>query len=296
MWAVCTPCFGPLMEVLLMRTSMLATFLATSFCAVLTPACGGGDDGVSVNAGTDEEELRGSKIYECRRSGMEDDALKRFELILKNGQAKVIDLSKDALVPDTGRLDADYNPTAQYAGASRYAGFGDLVNDMNSDLASIELIVSSEVQGGEESGKLWIRMSGHGGSTHGATCTKKASLLTVKPAVKSRLACDLDRIICGGGAPPGETCLADLFVQQTSTDTAKIRLRWYDHFGVRATERFESIAVSDDLSRTTKAVKGAWEGRQLELKHRAGITYTGKFTLPDGRSETVKCNDLAMLD
>ena len=56
------------------------------------------------------------------------------------------------------------------------------------------------------------------------------------------------------------------------------------------------MGASADLDRTTKKLDANWGKHALQLTHRGGVTYTGTFKLPDGRSSEVHCNDLAMFD
>ena len=112
---------------------------------------------------------------------------------------------------------------------------------------------------------------------------------------KARLACSLDHLVCNSGPAPGDSCLADAFLMQGASD-ASLRLSWLDHFGVRATERREPLGASTTFSRRATRITGNWAGTKMALRYRAGVTYVGRITLADGRSETIQCNDLSMFD
>lgn len=262
-------------------------------CAARTDDGAPGEEVTPV--GEDEAAVTSTKFYDCN-GGDRDSNLNHLEVALSATRLSITDLSKDAMVPDTGELDRSYTPSASYAGAIRFEGFDKLVDEMPSDVAHLEIIVSKELKAKAASGKLWIRTSGSGGDSTQYYCKTKAEKLKVKTSLESRLACELDKLVCQTDNPPGDTCLGDLFINQTATGSATLRLTYLDHFGVRATTRNVSVGASTDLSRSTRAFHGEWGGHDVSLKYRGGITYTGKVKLPDGRSQTVKCNDLAMLD
>ena len=275
------------------RTAALLSFslgvLALSGCSAPT------EESEASPVGDDESAISATKFYDCN-GGERDASLTHLEVGLSSKKLYLTDLSKDAMAPDVGELDASYAPTPSYAGAIRFDGWSKLLEEMSSDVAHIEVIVSKELKAKGATGKLWIRTSGSGGDSTQYYCKAKAQKLKVSTAVKSRLACELDHLICQNDNPPGDTCLGDLFVNQTAAGSATLRLTYLDHFGVRATTRNVNVGASTDLTRTTRKFAGEWGAHDLSLTYRGGITYTGKIKLPDGRSETVKCNDLAMLD
>jgi hypothetical protein len=255
---------------------------------------GSGESGSGEETATDD--VTSMKYYDCRGGGADhEDWLGRFEIGLSATKIAITDLSRDAAPPDTGKLDRDYNPTPTYAGAVRFVGFAKILDEATfSDLANLEIIVSKELKAKAASGKLWIRTSGGGGDTTQYHCKSKTAKMKVVTSKKARLACSM-KLICESGNPPGETCLSDLFINQTTASDATLKLTYLDHFGVHVVERKVNLPASD-LSRTTKKVDGDWAGNKLKLEHRGGVTYTGTFKLPDGRSSEVKCNDLAMFD
>jgi hypothetical protein len=264
--------------------------LTTAACAAPTE-----DAGEAAPIGEDEAAVTATKFYDCN-GGEQGSNLTHLEVGLSSKKLSITDLSKDAMSPDVGELDADYNPSPSYAGAIRFGGWSKLLDEMPSDVGHIEVIVSKELKAKAATGKLWIRTSGSGGDSTQYYCKAKADRLKVSTALKSRLACELDHLICQNDNPPGDTCLGDLFVNQTASGSATLRLTYLDHFGVRATKRNVNVGASTELSRTTRKVTGEWGDHELSLTYRGGITYTGKIKLPDGRSEGVKCNDLSMLD
>lgn len=273
------------------RTAALLFF---SFIAS-TAACAAPSEEEAAPVAEDESAVTATKFYDCT-GGERDSNLHNLEVGLSSKKLSITDLSKDAMSPDVGELDADYTPSPSYAGAIRFGGWQKLRGEMPSDVAHIEVIVSKELKAKAATGKLWIRTSGSGGDSTQYYCRAKAAKLKVATSVKSRLSCELDRLICQNDNPPGDTCLGDLFINQTASGSATLRLTYLDHFGVRATPRNVNVGASSDLSRTTRKFSGEWGAHDLSLTYRGGITYTGKITLPDGRSEGVKCNDLAMLD
>jgi hypothetical protein len=280
-----------------MARSTALLFLSASVL-LGTAACAAPSDDAAEPVGEDEAEVSATKFYDCN-GGERDSNLNHLEVGLASKKLSITDLSKDAMSPDVGELDADYNPSAAYAGAIRFGGWSKLLSEMPSDVGHIEVIVSKELKAKATTGKLWIRTSGSGGDSTQYYCKAKPAKLKVSTSVKSRIACELDKLICQDDNPPGETCLGDVFINQTATGasgSATLRLAYLDHFGVNIVKRNVNVGASSDLSRTTRSFKGEWGGHDLSLTYRGGITYTGKLTLPDGRSQTVKCNDLAMLD
>jgi hypothetical protein len=272
-----------------------AALLFLSFLASTAACAAPNEEAAEAPVGEDESAVTATKFYDCN-GGDRDSNLHHLEVGLSSKKLSITDLSKDAMVPDVGELDASYAPGPSYTGAIRFGGWQKLLDEMPSDVAHIEVIVSKELKAKNASGKLWIRTSGSGGDSTQYFCKAKAAKLQVSTSVKSRLSCELDKLICQNDNPPGDTCLGDLFVNQTAAGSATLRLTYLDHFGVRATTRNVNVGASTDLSRTTRKVEGEWGDHELSLTYRGGITYTGKITLPDGRSEGVKCNDLAMLD
>jgi hypothetical protein len=251
---------------------------------------------VGCAATTDEPELAGAeeavtaiKYFDC--SGGEPDwSLHRIEVGYTRAKLTVTDLSNDAVAPTDGTYDPTYNPSSStYAGSRRYVGFDDLSE-------VVGFMVSKELQDGAAQGKIWLRtQASDGGGTTSYWCKEKANRITVDTNRKARLMCDL-QMVCTEDNPPGSTCLNSAFLQQTGDNTAKLRTEYYDHFGVHAAERTVDLGSSDELRRTATKITGEWGGHKIELKYRAGITYIGKLTLPDGRTSEAKCNDLAMLD
>ncbi len=246
--------------------------------------------------GTAEDDVTAMKYYDCR-GGDSNDSMSRLEIGLGATKLDVTDLSKDAAPPDSGKIDRDYNPSAQYAGAVRFLGWEKILTSFGGgDVAHIEFIVSKEIKAKQAAGKIWMRTSGSGGDTTQFSCKAKAGKLKVDAAKKARLACSIQHLICTHDNPPGDTCLSDVFLNQTSDDEATLKLTYLDHFGVHVVERKVPLAASA-LQRTTKKVEGTWAGNHLELDHRGGVTYTGTFKLPgSGGSSEVQCNDLAMFD
>lgn len=266
-------------------------------CAWLA-ACGGeAQDSVPVPTGATEDELgtRGTRYYDCR--GDDDTSLTRFELQYSTNKVKIVDISKDAAAPGTGVLDPDYRPTsASYQGASLFEGFGDMLRTMSGDAHAVSLIVSKALKDGEDHKRVWLRYTGGGASTFGYVCHRKTAPLKVALDTRARLACSLSKVACTDDRPPGSTCLFDAFVKQTDDEAATLSLTWTDHFGVNVRDRKENVGASSAFSRTKTKIKGTFEGHQLDLEYRAGVTYLGKLKLPDGRSGEASCSDLAMLD
>jgi hypothetical protein len=246
---------------------------------------------------TDEAAATAMKYYDCRTTFDDgSDRLTRMEVGFSATRMTVTDISKNAAPQDTGgRIDRGYQPSPQYAGAIRYQGFSVLEDNLSSDVAHVEFIVSPQIKQREAQGKIWIRTSGSGGGSASYFCRSKPAKLSVETSRKARLACDL-RLVCTDDNPPGETCLSEAFVNQTASSSATLRLAYLDHFGVFAQRRNVQLGASADLSRTTRKLSGGWGDYELKLDHRAGITYTGSIKLPDGRTSAAQCNDLAMLD
>jgi hypothetical protein len=276
----------------------------TAFAALLVlasaPGCaadpGDSDTADEGESETEEAALASMRYYDCRGGSDNGDTLARIEIGLSATRLAVNDVSRDAAVPDIGKVDRAYRPGPAYTGAIRFSGLSKLGDSLSSDVAHVEIIVSKELKARAARGKMWIRTSGSGGDSSSYWCNSKPSKLTVDVSRRSRLACSLSPIICTNDNPPGDTCLADLFVNQTSAGGASLRLTYLDHFGVRATPREQSLGASSALARTTKRVNGTWADHELKLTYRGGVTYVGTFDLPDGRSSKVRCNDLAMFD
>jgi hypothetical protein len=281
-----------------MRGSSTFSTLTSLFFLVMTAACAGSAESVPVaNEPVESEEaaIASMKYYDCRGSQDDGDTMQRFELGISATRIQVTDVSKDAAPPDKGTIDRAYTPGPSYEGAIRFQGFDILESSLSSDVAHVEFIVSKEIKTRAAQGKVWMRTSGSGGGSQSYFCKSKAEKLKVDTALKSRLFCSLKPIICTNDNPPGETCLADLFVGQSASG-ASLKLTYLDHFGVFAQRRQQSLGASDDFNRTTRKIEGAWNDNALKLDYRGGVTYTGTFELPDGRSSKVQCNDLAMFD
>lgn len=254
--------------------------------------CSGAD---AQPADPEEDEVTATRFYDCRANG--DALVTRMELALGKNKAKVTDLGKGAAPPDDGTKDPSYKPSSpEYKDTTRFAGYDKIADTTHGEIGSMFLLVSPELMAKAASGKVWFRESGpEGGGTERYTCTSKPKALTVDTGLKARLLCDLDQIACGAGAPPGQTCLSDLFVQQTDGG-ATMRLTWLDHFGVNAKERKESLGDSSQLSRTKTGFHAKWSGGELDLDYRAGVTYKGTFKPAGGKVSNVTCSDMAMLD
>lgn len=246
---------------------------------------------------SEDAELRGMKLYDCRGGESGSETLARMELGVSSTKLKLTDLSRDASPPDSGTIDPSYRPTSStYAGSSRFTGFDKVADSLSSDVSRVDLMASKELMAGDARGKLWIRTSGpEGARTDSYTCTSKPKAVAVALSKNARVYCDMAPLICGHGPPPGDTCLADFFVNQ-SGDGATLRYKWYDHFGVNVRERSESVGASTSFTRTKKTIKAKWGAATLDLTYRAGVTYLGDVKLADGRTGKVRCSDLAMLD
>jgi hypothetical protein len=280
-----------------MRGSSTTTITGLFFL-VMTAACATSAENVppaDEPVESEEAAVASMKYYDCRGSQDDGDTMQRFELGMSATRIQVTDVSKDAAPPDKGTIDRSYAPGPAYEGAIRFQGFDVLESSFSSDVAHVEFIVSKEIKTRAAQGKVWMRTSGSGGGSQSYFCKSKADKLKVDTAVKSRLVCSLSPIICTNDNPPGETCLADLFVGQSASG-ASLKLTYLDHFGVFAQRRQQSLGASDDFDRTTRKIGGSWDGNKLDLEYRGGVTYTGTFKLPDGRSSKVQCNDLAMFD
>lgn len=290
MWARHVSCTAEGMRPRTLFTALLSIF---SLAAV---ACGGAtnDDVAPAPASEDELATAKSALYDCHGAAG-NDSLVRFELALTKTTAKLTDLSKDAAVPGTGKIDPSYAPTSsEYADATRFVGFDTI--DLSSDISRIDLMISKEVRESKASGRIWLRLSGpEGGSKWTYSCDKKDKPVAVDTARKARLACNMQQMICADDNPPGKTCLTEAFVNQKDDDAADMRFTYLDHFGVHVEERKDELGASSSLSRTKTSFSGKWGKSELKLEYRAGITYTGTLKV-DGKSGTVKCNDLAMLD
>jgi hypothetical protein len=283
-------------------SSLFLTAFASLLVLASAPGCAAdADANASEQADegeieTDEAALAAMSYYDCRGGEPGIDTLARIEIGLSTTRLAVTDLSKDAAVPDIGKLDRSYRPGPTYTGAIRFASLSKLEDSFSSDVAHVEIIVSKELKAKAAQGKMWIRTSGSGGDSDSYWCKSKPKKLSVDASRKARLACSFSPIICTNDNPPGDTCLADLFVNQTSADGATLKLMYLDHFGVRATPRSQQVGASSALARTTKKIDASWGDNELKLTHRGGVTYVGTFELPDGRSSKVQCNDLAMFD
>lgn len=247
--------------------------------------------------GTSAAAVSATTFYDCS-GAFGDDSLSRLEIGITDERLSITDLSKDAMPPDTGSFDPDFNPTPAFAGAVRYQGFPVIHDEFSgSDVAHFEVVVTKDIVARKSSGKIFFRTSGSGGDSTAYNCKAKDAPVAVDPARRARLACSLDRLICKDDNPPGETCLGDLFVNQVSAGKATMRLTFMEHFGVSIVERKDQLGESETLKRTATGFSGAWkDGTKLDLTYRAGVTYTGTYTSKDGEAGTLKCNDLAMFD
>ncbi|MFO0668030.1 MAG: hypothetical protein U0235_00195 [Polyangiaceae bacterium] len=274
--------------------------ISAAILSLAAVACGGATSGADNGSPPEsEDELATGKaaLYDCHGGGGSgnSDSLVRFELLLGKSNAKITDLSKEAVAPGTGKIDSSYAPSSsEYKDATRFVGFDTI--DVADDVARIDLMVSKEIRESAASGRIWLRLSGpEGGSKWTYTCNKKAKPIAVDTSVKSRLSCSLLPMMCTDDNPPGQTCLSDAFVNQKDDDAADMRFTYLDHFGVHVVERKDQVGASSALSRSKTSFTGKWDKTELKLDYRAGITYTGTLKV-DGKSTKVKCNDLAMLD
>ena len=62
-----------------------------------------------------------------------------------------------------------------------------------------------------------------------------------------------------------------------------MRVEYLDHFGVHVVERKVELRSDDTVDRDAKSFKANVDGNGSTSKYRSGITYTGEFTLADGR-------------
>jgi hypothetical protein len=273
------------------RRSVLASF---GLLGVLVGCAGA--DGPDPAAAVDQAEAEATSMrwYSC--SGSTDfDSMNRLEVGISARKLKVVDLSKDAAPPDSGNLDPSYRPTPAFAGAIRYSGFP-VITDLWDDVGSVDFIVSKELQDRPAQGKIFMRTAGSGGgSTTSYFCKQKDKPLAVDTRRRSRLMCEFG-LLCTDDNPPGSTCLSSGFVNQTADDGSTMKTTILDHFGVHIQERTENLGFSRTLARTSKKFEAEWARNKLDLDYRGGVTYTGTFTLADGRSTSATCNDLAMLD
>lgn len=265
-----------------------------SVALVAVVGCAAPEADGETSPGSGEAALTEMKYYDC--SGGGDSQMSHVEIGINDTTLSVTDLSKDAAPPDSGRIDRDYRPTsATYRDAIRYSGYEALVR-LWDEVGSVDMIVSKEIQRNAAQGKIWMRTAGgSGGATTSYWCKSKPSKLTVDTNRRSRLMCDF-KLVCTHDNPPGDTCLDSAFINQTSAGGSTLRTSYYDHFGVHAQERRESIGASSSMERSASSFSGEWSGHRLSLEYRGGVTYVGTFTLPDGRSTSAQCNDLAMLD
>jgi hypothetical protein len=165
-----------------------------------------------------------------------------------------------------------------------------------SEVSRGDIIVTKEFQANPEHARLLLREAGpEGGGNEAFNCKPKAKKLAVETSKHARLACSVS-LECTNDNPPGQTCLDSAFVNQTSNDSATLRVQFLDHFGVHADVRKEEVGASNELHRTATTIKAEWQGHPLDLKYRAGVTYEGTLKMPNGAEAKAKCNDLAMLD
>ncbi len=264
--------------------------------ALLSAVVGCGIDGAATppEAEMDEAEVTSTRWFDCNASD-HNDQLQRVEVGMSATKLQLTDVSKDSAPPDEGTLDRNYNPTPAYAGAIRFRGFPKLV-DLWDEVASVDVIVSTEIQNSAAQGKIWMRTAGGGGGgTTSYWCKSKPKKFTVDTSRRSRLACNL-KLLCVDDNPPGSTCLDAAFINQSTDSGATLRTTYLDHFGVHVEVRQVNVGASTHLDRTTRTFEAAWGGHQVEVTDRAGVTYVGTFKLPDGRATEAQCNDLAMFD
>ena len=277
--------------------SKIFGFVAIGWLAVGCAASS--EDGASApNESTDatEADLTAMKWFDCNDGFSNNpDQMSHVEMGYSKSKLTVTDLSKDALPSATGTSDHDYHPTsATYAGTVRYTGFDAIEKEWSP--TSVAFLVSKEIQDGKSAGKVWLRSQApDGGGTSSYWCKVKAGPIKVKTSTKARFACELG-LLCKDDNPPGSTCLDSAFIQQTDAKTAKMRVEYLDHFGVHVVERKVELGSDDTVDRDAKSFKANVDGNEIDLKYRSGITYTGEFTLADGRKTKATCNDLAMLD
>lgn len=277
-------------------THRLTALVCLLLAAAAAPACAVETADDSDDAlGASEDELATMSYYTCT-SGNRDSNVQSLELGIGASKISVTDLSKDAMVPDTGTLVSNYRPTsATYQGGAMYSNFKKLQAEMHQN---VDFILSKELKAKAAAAKLYLRtQDGEGGGTQSFWCKSKPKRLTVNTNQMGRFACSLQPgLAIAGGPPPGETQLYDLFMFQQQTDYSNLSLTYLDHFGVNVRERKETLTSVDAFHRTTKKLTGTWGKNKMDLTYRAGITYTGTFKYQDGQSTKVMCNDLSMLD
>jgi hypothetical protein len=269
-------------------------FILVAVAAATVMGCADSTEPEAANA----PEANGLSFYDCRGS-FSEDVLAHAEVGIGEKTLTLTDLSKDAVPPDTGTVDTTFRPTPAFEGAHRYVGFPKIHEAFSgSEVANFEVVLSKDLVAKKPTGKLFVRTSGgSGGDSTSYFCRAKAAPLKVDTAKSARLACSLEKLVCVHDNPPGDTCLGDLFLNQTSREEATLRQTFLDHFGVNVQERKVPLGASQSLARTTSSLTGSWTGGvALNLEHRGGITYVGTYVHTDGKSQNVQCNDLAMLD
>jgi hypothetical protein len=270
----------------------LSAVLLVSFSLVACASAdeAGATDGTDVGAA----DVTSTRLYDCSTSS-DQDQLKRFELAMSPTTAQITDISKDALAPDSGRIDPTYRPTPDFAGSIRYRGFDKMTSAMD-EVSQLDLIVPKAFQDSPDQGKLLIRETGpEGGGSTSYFCRSKTKKLTVEVSRHARFTCRLG-LECTHDNPPGETCLDTAFINQTGDREANLKITFLDHFGVHAQERPVDVGASSKFDRTTEKFSASFAGDDVNLTYRGGITYVGKLKLSDGRTSDATCNDLAMLD
>lgn len=279
------------------RAPKLGLF-ALTLMAAIAAGCASSATHDGSDSAESSDELRRLSYHDCRGASDRGTGITRFELRQTTTTARITDLGPDAAAPGWGTIDRKYAPTSKtYQGATRFQGYERMFDSAHSDIGTIELIVSPTIRDSDDSGYVWIRSSGAGGgSSERFSCTKKDAPIKVDTNRYARIVCDLKPIVCGPGAPPGETCLSDLYVRQYADDRANMRVTILDHFGVNISERKEWTGASTELERTTRAFRAELPGYTLDLTYRAGVTYEGTLAIDGGESTNVKCSDLAMLD
>jgi hypothetical protein len=264
---------------------MVASLHRFLVVALVLVGCGSSSSDVAPASDSD---VQSTKVFDCRYDdGKSDGILNHFELGVGGGKARITDLSDDAALESSGKVDASYASKAStYQDATRYIGFADTADKYNGEVSELDLLTSKEIEAGS-AGKAWVRVSGpDGGGTIGYACTKKEKALAVDTKRASRLACLMKPAVC-----PKNTCLTEILVVETAGQ-ASAELTWRGSGGVVAKK--ESLGDAP-FTRTTTTEKATWGTQGLDLKYRAGITYAGTFEI-DGKKAPLVCNDVAMLD
>src|SRR5262249_896166 len=151
--------------------------------------------------------------------------MKRIEVGMSPSTMRVIDLSKDAAPPDTGKFDPMYRPTPAFAGMIRYKGF-DILEGIFSEVTDFTFIVSKEIQNNRSQGKIFNRSAGpEGGGTSSYFCRTKDKPMAVDTSRRARFACNL-KLTCTHDNPPGDTCLDSAFINQNTANGATMKQKF----------------------------------------------------------------------